>query len=493
MNSMTAEKFSELVLGLCALSRETEWVEFKQNQANPNEIGEYLSALSNSAALMGQQHGYLVWGVEDGTHKVVGTTFDPATSKGAGNEDLEPWLNRLSTPRLDLRFIKGTVGGCSIVLLEIPCAASQPVCFRGEALIRVGSYRKKLADQPDKAKALWRAFDKTPFEAHYAAENVGDDDVLRLIDYPAYFDLLDLPLPEGRSGILEALVSEQMIVPMIGGRWNITNLGAILLAKKLAEFPSLSRKAMRVVHYKGNNRVETVKEQIGTKGYANGFEGLISYISGIIPSNEVIGAALRKTVPMYPELAVREIVANALVHQDFSITGAGPMVEIFDDRVEITNPGKPLVSPDRFLDTPPRSRNEKLAGLMRRFGICEERGSGVDKVVFQIELYQLPAPIFEIAGESMRIVLLAHRPLAQMDSNDRVRACYQHACLKFVNRESMTNTTVRQRFGIADQNKATASRLIKEAVDAGRILPYDEGAAPKLMRYVPSWAKDGAS
>ncbi len=89
---------------------------------------------------------------------------------------------------------------------------------------------------------------------------------------------------------------------------------------------------------------------------------------------------------MFPELAIRELVANALIHQDFSVTGAGPTVEIFDDRIDITNPGEPLVDTQRFLDTPPRSRNEALASLMRRARICEERGSGIDKVVLEVEL-----------------------------------------------------------------------------------------------------------
>ena len=66
---------------------------------------------------------------------------------------------------------------------------------------------------------------------------------------------------------------------------------------------------------------------------------MVGYINGLLPTNEVIGQALRRTVPMFPELAVRELVANALIHQDFSVTGAGPMVEIFADRIEITNPG----------------------------------------------------------------------------------------------------------------------------------------------------------
>jgi predicted HTH transcriptional regulator len=191
---------------------------------------------------------------------------------------------------------------------------------------------------------------------------------------------------------------------------------------------------------------------------------------------------------MYPDLALRELVANALIHQDFSITGTGPTIEIFDDRIEITNPGKPLVNPDRFIDSPPRSRNEQIASHMRRGGICEERGSGWDKICFHIELHQLPAPLIEVTDNHTRVVLFGHRNLNEMDRTDRVRAIYLHACLKYVNRQKVTNTTVRDRLGIDAHNSAKASRLIKEAIDDGRIAPRDETAAKKLMEYVPWWA-----
>jgi len=109
-----------------------------------------------------------------------------------------------------------------------------------------------------------------------------------------------------------------------------------------------------------------------------------------------MGKALRKDIPMYPELAVREVVANAIIHQNFFLQGTSPMIEIFDDRMEVTNPGTPLIETKRFIDSPPISRNEKLASFMRRIGVCEERGSGFDKIVYQTEYYQLPAPEIEV-------------------------------------------------------------------------------------------------
>jgi predicted HTH transcriptional regulator len=491
MRAVTSERNPEyltsLVLELCKLPRETEWVEFKENNDDPQEIGECISALANSAALAGKAFAYLVWGIEDKTHDMTGTQFSPMSSK-VGNEELENWLLHLIDPKIDFHFFEFSIESRSMVLLEIGRAFRHPVRFHQQEFIRVGSYKKKLKDFPEKERELWRIFDQKPFEDLVAVEGIDSDEVLKLLDYPAYFDLLKLPLPNTRDGITQTLAADDLICLDERGKWNVTNLGAILFARKLADFRSLRRKAVRVVVYKGSSRVETVREQEGTKGYASGFEGLISFINTLVPSNEVIEKALRKTVPMYPSLAVRELVANALIHQDFFVTGSGPMAEIFEDRMEITNPGVPLVHPDRFLDTPPRSRNEALASFMRRIGVCEERGSGVDKVVFQTEFYQLPAPSFEIAGENTRAVLFSHRPLSRMDKADRVRACYLHACLKYVNREYMTNTSVRERFGIEPHNIATASRLIREAVEAGAVVPFERDAAPKLMRYVPNWA-----
>ena len=476
-----------LIEELCKLPHETEWVEFKVNNTEPQVIGEYLSALANSAALVGKAFAYLLWGVEDSTHRIVGTSFVPASAK-VGNEPLENWLLRALSPKINFRFSSASIEGKTVVLLEIERAFRHPVQFQGNEFIRVGSHRQRLKNHPEKERALWRAFDRIPFEDRAAAERVSDGEVLTLLDYPSYFDLIGKPLPENRAGILKALEDEGLIHVSEAGGWNVSNLGAILFAKRLDDFHGLRRKAVTVIHYQGNDRIETVKERVGTKGYASGFKGLVEYINGSLPSSEVVRKALRKTVPVYPELAVRELVANALIHQDFFVTGAGPLVEIFNDRMEVTNPGLPLVDPERFLDTPPRSRNEALASLLRRIGICEERGSGIDKVVYEMELFQLPAPLFEARGESTRAVLLSPRPLIRMEKPDRVRACYLHACLKYVSHDFMTNSSLRQRFGIEPRNSATASRLIKEAVEAGVIRPYDEAAARKLMKYLPGWA-----
>ena len=485
----TPEYLAGLVSELRKLPAETTWVEFKQNASNPEDIGEYLSALSNAAALEGKANAYLVWGIEDHTHAVVGTTFKPATAKGKGSEDLESWLVRLLNPRLHFRFDELTYEGKPVVLLEIPRASGRPVQFLGVEYIRVGSHRQKLKDHPQIERELWRIFESTPFEDLIAIERLDGPAVLALLDYPVYFDLLKQPLPAEREAILARLADDHMIVRNQAGGWNITNLGAMLFAKDLGSFKSLSRKSVRLIVYSGRQRFNDVsQERMGRKGYASGFEGLIDYVNALVPRNEVITKALRKEVPMYPEVAIRELVANALIHQDFALTGAGPMIEIFADRMEITNPGRPLVNTNRFLDSPPRSRNESLASFMRRIGICEERGSGVDKVVFQTEFYQLPAPVFETTDDSTRSVLFAHKALNDMGREEKVRACYLHACLRYVGRDPMTNASLRERFGIDERNAATASRIIRDALADEVIKPYDPDQGKRHAKYVPFWA-----
>ncbi len=467
---------------------ELPWIEFKENNSNPQKIGEYVSALSNTAALYNQEHAFLIWGINDVSHEIVGTSFDPAKTK-IGNQDLSLWVSTQLQPQVQFYFHKTQIEGKEIVLLEVGCAFSNPVKFQGTDYIRIESNNKKLKDYPDTERELWAIFSKKPFEIMIAMENVSGDFVLREIDYSSYFELLGLDLPSDKDRILEALLADSMIVKSETGNYNITNLGAILFAKRLSDFQTLDRKAVRVIKYEGTDRISSAsKEQVGGKGYANGFEGLIDYINNLLPNNEILGKAFRRVIPMYPEIAVRELVANAIIHQNFFTQGTSPLIEIFSDRMEITNPGAPLIDISRFIDHPPISRNEKLASFMRRIGICEERGSGYDKVVFQTEFYQLPAPEIEIYNDHTKVILFAHKEYAKMSKNDRCRACYLHACLKRVNRDYMTNSSLRERFKIDAKNSSMITRLLNETCLMGLIKISDDSTSDKNRKYLPFWA-----
>lgn len=488
---MNQQELSTLLAELCSHSHETEWIEFKENNADPQKIGEYLSALSNSAALHRKETAYIVWGVENVTHNVVGTNFKPRQAK-KGNEELENWMLRLLSPRIDVKIHEFQENGHEVVIFEIQPAQRTPVSFSGIEYIRVGSLKKKLKEYPEKERALWAIFSDTPFEKGTAVKGVGFDEVLSLIDYPSFFELIEQRLPDNRDGIIDRLKREKVVIEDSRSNFDITNLGGILFAKNLNNFERLARKALRVIQYKGKNRVETLREQVGGRGYAVGyavgFEGAISFINTLLPQNEQIEQALRREVPIYPEIAIRELVANALIHQDFSMTGTGPTVELFDDRIEITNPGTPLIDTLRFIDEPPQSRNEKLAKFMRRMNICEERGSGIDKVISYVELFQLPPPEFLVTDNHTKAILFAPKSLNEMEKKDRIRACYQHACLRHVSNEQMTNTSFRERLGVEKQNYAKVSRYIRDTVEIGLVRAVDPNTSKKYMKYVPFWA-----
>jgi ATP-dependent DNA helicase RecG len=326
------------------------------------------------------------------------------------------------------------------------------------------------------------------WEHGIARQYASGDEVLELLDYAQYFRLMQQPLPDNRVGIFEKLEADRLINRDVGGKWNITNLGAILFAADLEKFESaLARKAVRFVAYGGKNRAATVTHRRdGKLGYATGFKGLVRYINDLLPKNEHIGEALREEHSLFPELAIRELVANALIHQDMTVSGAGPQIEMFEDRIEITNPGRPLVLPDRMIDMPPRSRNEALASLMRRMKMCEEQGSGLDKVIEAVELFQLPPPLLREGDASMQVILYGPRTFADMTLVERARACYQHAVLKFLSGDRMKNSTLCTRFGIDPKNAAQASAVIKKALEDELIKPAD----PEHPRagYVPNWA-----
>ena len=481
---MNEKQLIELLNELVKQPHESEWVEFKLNFHSAEEIGERISALSNGACIHNQPFGYLVFGVEDKTQIIKGTTFKAKAAK-KGNEDLEHWLLTRLNPRIDFAVYEFDYDATRhISIYVIPVTKNQPVEFLHQAYIRVSSITRKLNEFPQKQAKIWKK-DTIPFEKEIAKDNLSASDITKYLSTETYFDLFKLPYPSNQQGVIDKFIDEGLVLKNNG--YAITKLGALLFAKQLKDFESVERKSVRVIVYKGKNKVETEREQIGAKGYALGFEGLVDWINSQLPANEEIGKALRKETRMYPEIAIRELVANALIHQDLTEKGF-PMVEIFSDRIEISNPGTPLVTPDRFIDAY-LSRNEKLADLMRRMGFCEEKGSGLDKVIFYNELYQLPAINVVVAENRTRVTMYCYKTLNDLDKKEKIRACYQHACLKYVSNEKMTNQSLRERFKIEDHNYSIASRIIRDAIDDKVIKEDDpDSKSRKYASYIPFWA-----
>lgn len=482
------EYLQSLVRELTKLPGETEWVEFKCNNKEPQMVGEYISALSNSAALCERPKAYLLWGVQDDTHEIVGTEFEYRKMK-KGNEELEAWLSRMLFPRINFRFFQIPTDKGMVVLLEIPCAEKQPVQFAGVEYIRIGTNKKNLKEYPDKERELWRTFDSTPYELRIAMSNLNEDTMVSLLDFSQYYDKLEIPIPRNRDKVLLDLQHEKFVVKNDAGNWNITNMGALMIAKDLKRFENLHRRSVRVVWYKENSRLNAIREKDFTGGYAFSHEDIVQYIMTIIPQEEIIVEATRKSIISFPEIAIREMLANTMIHQDLQQRGTNPMIEVFQNRIEFSNAGAPLVPIERIVDSVPVSRNENIAGFMHKCGICEERGSGYDKIIEATGKNELLAPRIENQNNQFtKAVLFAKVPFDMTTKEDRVRTCYMKACLAYVNYEAVNNTTVRELFGLSIKESYKASRIIKDSIEAGFLRPLDDMTAPRYMKYIPYWA-----
>ena len=481
------ENLNLLVKELINIKDEAPWIEFKHNNYNPEMIAEDISALANSAALYDKKCAYMIWGINDKTHEIVGTDYDLQSLK-KGNQELENWLRSLLSPNAEFEFHKVIINGLNVGILKIYKANNHTVTFQKTDYIRVGSYTKKLKDHPQLEMKLWDKLRSFRFEEQFARNDLSLNDALQILNSTTYFDLKEIPVPSDMEGIGHYMLEEGAIIKQDNGLYSITNLGAVLFAKRLSDFDRISRKAIRVVQYKGNNRLSMLKEDLGNKGYVIGFEGLLKYIEAIVPSEENISMALRTKKSAYPMIAIREIIANALIHQDFTVSGTGPLVEIFEDRIEVTNSGCPLVDINRIIDNPPKSRNEKLASLMRKLRVCEELGTGWDKIVIACEFMQLPAPKIEIYEDSTKVTLYSKIPFTNLSTEEKLWSCYLHACIKYVQNEHLTNSSLRERFALPESSSGSISRLIKEAVNKKMIKPLDPETAPRYMKYIPIWA-----
>jgi ATP-dependent DNA helicase RecG len=455
-------------------SSEHQRLEFKEakNQFDNRKLFQYCVALANEGG------GHLLLGIADAPPRaVVGTAAfnDPVS--------MAERLFEVVGFRVDIEAVAHPDG--RVLVFHIP---SRP---RGTAYHLDGKYLMRAGEAlvPMSEDQLRRIFAEggPDWVEEHTKTGLDGQHVVELLDTQTFFELLKLPYPTDRVGVLDRLVTERLIDREAAG-YAIRRIGALLLAKKLADFDDLARKAPRVVVYNGNSKLDTKLDQTGTSGYAVGFQGLISFIMGQLPQNEVIEDALRKEVKLVPEVAIREVVANALIHQDLSMSGASVMVEVYANRVEISNPGEPLVPVDRFIDGY-QSRNERVADLMRRMHICEEKSSGIDRLVQAAEAFQLPAPAFRVGLRRTIVVIFGPKSFEDMDREDRIRATYQHCTLKWVMSERMTNQTLRERFHLPEAKVASISQVISAATDA-KLIKLDEkaGGSRKFARYLPFWA-----
>ena len=375
--------------------------------------------------------------------------------------------------------------GYSLLFVYIPEQSDKPVHLRGKD-IYCSYYRsagQTIKMSRTQVKALIAASQGITFEEQISKEGLKKEEVLHYLDYKALYRILDKNIPQSTDSIIERL-SDYNLCKQIGDEWAITNLGAILFANKLQDFPNIVGHEVIVRKYVGTNNRQQEFEQHGAHGYAVGFDGLVDFIMRNTSVEQI--DVKREAVPTYPGVAIREFVANALVHQDFGITGMPVTIEIFSNRLSITNAGAPLNDINRLIDLPPQSRNEQLAQMMFTLGICERRGSGIDRAVAAIEEMRLPPVKFSKSEQHTRIFLYPQKSLKEMTRQEKISACYQHACLMYEDGERINNQSIRERFKLSKNDSSIASRILSDTLESGLIKPADiETASKKYMTYIP--------
>lgn len=481
----------DLIYSLIGYPDETEWIEFKGSNAEPMRIGQDISALANAAAFHGREYGYKVWGVEDGTHRLIGTEFDPYHAKAKGNQDLLIWLRGMLSSNAAYEFRQVQHGGMRFVVLVVAAAVGQPVSFGHVAYMREGSSTTPLVAGSRKEADFWQRLQTVDYESHVAVDDLTSGEMLDMLDVDAFYRLLDMRRPGSEETALRTLCEQGLIRRRDSGRFAVNNLGMLLIGKSLSSVSRLRKRALRVVTYAGKANLDILDDKTFDAGYALILPDAERYVMSRVPARERDEGAFRRLEHVYPQRAVRELLGNAVIHQDLADASAGPLVSIHANRIQFSNPGVSLIPEDRLLNALPKTRNPSLAGILRQMDLCEEGGTGWDRAVAACEEARMAAPKMRTEeGLGTVVTLFAEREYDRMTKAERKEAVYWHACLLYAQDESMGNQSLRERFGLDDSRKSMVamSRLIRECCDEGLIKEEDADASDRYRRYIPAWA-----
>lgn len=380
------------------LSQEVEWVEFKSNWDRKEDIGEYLSALSNSAALLGKESGYMVWGISDENHDIVGTTFRPRQTKPKGNEDLELWLGIHLNPRIDFRIHEFEAEGKSIVLFEIPAARSIPVAFNRERFIRVGSYKKKLRDYPEKEISLFEtlAIDKADWSA-----KIVESATLECLDAKA-IAFARAQYAEKHPKLASELIDWDDLKFLdkakvcIGGR--ITRTAMILLGKEEHSHLLAPAQCRLTWILKGANGIEQDYRHFDIPLIFAG-RRLLAKIRNLTVRHLPSGTLFPHEVSQYDPWVIRETLHNCIAHQEYPAGGKITVVEK-PDSLLFTNLGSFIPGTVEEMikrETPPEVyRNPFLAQAMVNLNMIDTIGSGIRRMFTTQKKRSFPMPDFTL-------------------------------------------------------------------------------------------------
>lgn len=385
-----------LIDRLRALPSETEWLEFKRNRYEPQELGAYLSALANAACLANQPRGYLVFGIDDKSHAVVGSRFDPYTIKGKGNQDLLPWLSAGLRPNtgIEAHIVHHPDG--RLVLFEVGPANGEPVHFYGTASIRVGTSKSELRSHPEKARAIWtRGSDWSAEVCEEATLNDLDPEAIAkareqfVVKHPAQRQQVEGW--DDQTFLNKARVLRQRQITKTALLLLGRHESAVLLSPAVAKISWILKEA--------NNR-ELDYEHLGPPFLLAG-DRLLQRIRNLTVRTLPSGTLFPQEINQYDGWVVREALHNAIAHQDYRRHGRITVVE-FPDRVLITNLGDFLPGTVQTVieqDAPQQLyRNRMLADAMVELNLIDTQGGGIKRMFETQRRRSFPLPDYDLSS-----------------------------------------------------------------------------------------------
>lgn len=462
---------------LYPVPQELNAIDWKSSLSDKSDrLAQHVCAFANTTG-----GGYLAFGVNDDA------TFTPLAK-----DEIEAVVTKLGNIAknnlawsIQIEHAVVDFEGHAVLFVHIPEQTNKPIYLRGkdiyESYIRSAGHTVKMSRE-QVHEMLAKAHDIS-FESRVAKSGLTVEGVELLLDIDKLFELLRKSIPTDLSAKLAAMENYELIASH-DDSYDILNLGAVLFARRLSDFPTLVGKEIIVRRYQGtNNRILNIEYKTPS-GYTVCFEDLISFVMNNT-STEAIGVR-REAIPTYPEVAIRELAANMEVHQDFAVTGMPLTIEIFENRLTFTNPGTSLNDINRLIDLPPHSRNEELAQMMLLLRMCERRGSGVDRAVEAIEQMALPAYKVQSGDDYTRITLFPKKGINDMTREERIAACYQHCCLMYEDGQAINNQSIRERFQLNKNQTAMASRILGDTEESGLIkLQHPETGSRKFASYIP--------
>ena len=480
---MHKDRCLELVeRSLSPLPQELNELDWKASTCKADRMAKHLSAFANYSG-----GGYLVFGIEDGGI-VKGLTVKEAELYSS---QIANWARDLTKPELRTQIFSFEFKGKALLGVFIEEAFDKPVHKRNGTLedsyLRAGGQSRQMTR--DEIRQSMMSSRRQRFEEMPATlPNSLGDEWIQNFNFSEFLKRTHFESNENER-LIEHLFAHKLVA-RINQKYVPTNLAVLTCANDLAQFPSYERYAVRITEYFDATKMQAKRDQTIQAGISLSLDMIVRLVLDSLPHSEIIQNATKLRTSVIPQIAIRELIINSIMHRDFTKTNSFITIEIFSDRIEITNPGGllPDISVDRLIDHPSVCRNEVLSDFLRKLGLAEERGSGVDNAVAAIELWGLPPVIFENQKDYFKAIILMPRKFNEMSKVERITAVYQHACLNKLTGKRTTNSSLRERFKFSSEETTKVGRLISDAIDADRIKLANPSASKRDFHYLPYWA-----